>query len=59
MYSFMDMDGNLLKSVPFGMVQLSKQVYKGLNIEGVYTFTGKGKNAMKYGISYAGALPEG
>ncbi|MDR0650637.1 MAG: hypothetical protein LBG59_04475 [Candidatus Peribacteria bacterium] len=59
MYAFMDMDGNPLTSIPFGKVQLSKQIYKGWNIEGIYTFTGKGNNTMQYGISYAGALPEG
>jgi hypothetical protein len=59
MYAFMDMDGNPLKSAPYGQVHLSKQVYKGLNIEGLYEFTGTGKNPMKYGISYAGNLPNG
>jgi hypothetical protein len=59
MYAFMDMDGNPLKSTPYGQLHLSQRVYKGLNIEGEYEFTGAGKNNMRYGISYAGNLPEG
>ncbi|MDR3169740.1 MAG: hypothetical protein LBU27_08650 [Candidatus Peribacteria bacterium] len=39
-------------------MKLTKQVYKGLNIEGEYTFSA-GNNSMKYGISYAGHAGNG
>lgn len=55
------LDGNPLKSVPYGKLALTKKVIdlgKGgrFNLEGEYTFTGKNGNIMKYGLSYGGQL---
>ncbi len=50
-FAFMNLDGNPLKTKWFGKLSLSQQVYKWLNLEGVYTFA-TWTNIVHFWVSY-------